>query len=357
MASDVELNEEQSRGGAATAASGSFDSETRAVLGVPAGVRLTFEPIEKGGSDRTFHRVAMDGSPIAILMHYGTEREENRLFVGIARYLESIGVPVPHIMANNDGLRLVWLEDLGSVDLCALGAEPWSIRSVAYARVLEAIAELHRRDPAEPSQRGVGLSPGFDARLYHWEHQYFLENFVERICGIPSAEARDLVSGDLDAISGELLSAPRALIHRDFQSQNIMVHEPRVGFVDFQGMRTGTLYYDLASLLFDPYVPITVAERDAMLLYYHELGRERGVPWEEFRRLVQIAGCQRLMQALGAYGFLSLVKNRRVFLSHVPRGLLRLGEAVDGAGPYRRLVGLVARCGESVARNPLFGGQ
>lgn len=354
MASEVQLNEEQSRGGTAVKASGLFDCETRTVLGVPAGATLAFEPIEKGGSDRTFHRVMMDGSAIAILMHYGIEREENRLFVGIARYLAGIGVPVPHVMANNDELRLVWLEDLGSMDLYALGGEPWSIRSVTYARVLESIAELHRRDPAEPSRNGVGLSPGFDARLYHWEHQYFLDNFVERICGIPAAEAHDEVGADLGAISAGLLAAPTTLIHRDFQSQNIMVHEPRVGFVDFQGMRTGTLYYDLASLLFDPYVPITVDERDDMLLYYHGLDHERDVPWEEFWRLVQLAGCQRLMQALGAYGFLSLVKGRKAFLSHVPRGLRRLGEAVEGAGHYTKLAGLVARCGEAIAANPIL---
>lgn len=330
--------------------SGRFVAETRAALGLPAGAELIFEPIEKGGSDRTFHRVMMDGGAVAILMHYGTEREENRLFVDIGRYLAGIGVPVPRIMAADGELRLVWLEDLGSVDLYALGLRPWQERAPKYEQVLEAITALHRRDPDEPGRLGVGLSPGFDARLYHWEHQYFLENFVERICGIPSALARDEVRSDMDTISRELLDAPRSLIHRDFQSQNIMVRDSSVGFVDFQGMRVGTSYYDIASLLFDPYVPMTVSDRDSMLSFYHDSGGAHGVPWESFRRLVQIAACQRLMQCLGAYGFLSLVKGRRAFLSHVPRGLAHLREAIEGAGPLPRLADLAARCAEALAR-------
>lgn len=329
-------------------AQGLFAPETRAALGLSDGVPLEFNPIEKGGSDRTFHRVLVAGKPGAILMHYGTDREENRLFVAIGRYLERIGVPVPRILATDEGRRLVWLEDLGSVDLHAMAELPWEERARVYVRVLEAISVLHRRDPGEPAALGVALSPGFDARLYHWEHEYFLENFVGRVCGVPSGEARESVASELEAIADELLAAPAALIHRDFQSQNIMVRAAAVGFVDYQGMRIGTAYYDLASLLFDPYVPMTIGQRDEMLRLYQGFGTGAAVPWEIFHRLTQIAGCQRLMQALGAYGFLSLVKGRVGFLSHVPRGLARLTEAIEGAGPLPAMSALARRCAEAL---------
>jgi len=38
---------------------------------------------------------------------------------------------------------------------------------------------------------------------------------------------------------------------------------------------------------------------------------------------------QRLMQALGAYGFLGLVKSHPHFLSHIPPALASLREIVD----------------------------
>ena len=39
---------------------------------------------------------------------------------------------------------------------------------------------------------------------------------------------------------------------------------------------------------------------------------------------------QRLMQALGAYGYLGLVKKNRAFLEHIPAALDSLGEVLRG---------------------------
>jgi hypothetical protein len=48
---------------------------------------------------------------------------------------------------------------------------------------------------------------------------------------------------------------------------------------------------------------------------------------------------QRLMQALGAYGFLGLVKGHKQFLEHIPRALGSLREIiskVDGLEPLEQ---------------------
>jgi len=54
---------------------------------------------------------------------------------------------------------------------------------------------------------------------------------------------------------------------------------------------------------------------------------------------------QRLMQALGAYGFLGLVKQRAAFLDHIPAALKSLREVLDrvpGLAATRKLVGELA---------------
>jgi len=78
--------------------------------------------------------------------------------------------------------------------------------------------------------------------------------------------------------------------------------------------------YDLASLLFDPYVRLSPAEREGLLSYYRE--RRRG-PQNASRmgEMLRLCAMQRLMQALGAYGFLGLIKGNRQFLAHVPAAL------------------------------------
>jgi aminoglycoside/choline kinase family phosphotransferase len=82
----------------------------------------------------------------------------------------------------------------------------------------------------------------------------------------------------------------------------------------------------LASLLFDPYVRLSAAEREDLLSYYTE---SRCL--ENTGRIEQTLGfcaMQRLMQALGAYGFLALVRGNRHFLAHVPAALVSLRKVI-----------------------------
>ena len=69
----------------------------------------------------------------------------------------------------------------------------------------------------------------------------------------------------LGRIAEELAQRPRVFVHRDFQSQNIIIRNAQAHLIDFQGMRPGLAEYDLASLLFDPYVDLSPAEREELL--------------------------------------------------------------------------------------------
>ena len=68
---------------------------------------------------------------------------------------------------------------------------------------------------------------------------------------------------------------PRCFVHRDFQSQNIVIKDGAACFIDFQGMRPGLPQYDLASLLYDPYVCLPASERADLLEHYRAARRRR----------------------------------------------------------------------------------
>jgi aminoglycoside/choline kinase family phosphotransferase len=61
--------------------------------------------------------------------------------------------------------------------------------------------------------------------------------------------------------------------------------------------------------------------------YYLEL-RSGTAGAEFFGEVLRLCAMQRLMQALGAYGFLALAKGHRHFLVHVPAALASLREIV-----------------------------
>ena len=80
-----------------------------------------------------------------------------------------------------------------------------------------------------------------------------------------------------------------------------------------------------------------------LLRYYYAL-QGRPCAWDAFQEAFHGASVQRLMQALGAFGFLGRRHNRKDFLAHIPSGLQRLAEAASRSERLPTLRGLVARC-------------
>ena len=92
------------------------------------GQRVEVQPLEKGGSDRSFFRVAVGDGTSLILARYGRQREENVHYVEIARFLSNVGVRVPEIYFHDESQGLIWMEDLGERDLWSYRNEPWPVR-------------------------------------------------------------------------------------------------------------------------------------------------------------------------------------------------------------------------------------
>ncbi len=120
-------------------------------------------------------------------------------------------------------------------------------------------------------------------------------------------------------------SLPRVLVHRDFQSQNIIIRDGQAHLIDFQGMRPGVSKYDLASLLYDPYVHLTETERAELFDVYRTFRERAGWPLRvDDEEIFRLCAMQRLMQALGAYGNLGLVRGNKSFLNYIPTALASL---------------------------------
>ena len=315
-------------------------------LGVGESSPVHITSVTGGGSNRSFYRIRYGDNRSAIFMHYDVSYKENTYYTAIAEFLHKIGVSVPRIIGHDSLRGFIVIDDLGDIDMWFYRHEPWQIRREFYFKILDIIHKLHAF-PAENFSSGkVTLMEGFGPALYQWERNYFYENFVQAVCGVklsPSDE-QDL-ENELSALSERLENTKPCLIHRDLQSRNVMLHEGQPFFIDFQGMRFGNLCYDLGSLLYDPYVPLNNEERIELLQYYYGLSNHDGInDWLSFQEMFWDASAQRLMQALGAYGFLGLKRELSVFLSHIPRGLANLIDAAARSKRIPRLHNLALKC-------------
>jgi N-acetylmuramate 1-kinase len=288
-------------------------------------------PIEKGGSGRRFYRVHNTSEQKLILVKYNLERKENRYYVQIAKFLEAHDIRAPKIYFHDPDEGLIWIEDLGEEDLFSHRGESWLVRRALYESTLDQGAKLHRISAADSKDIRRKLPAEFNSKLYLWEQTYFLKNCLGRYFKMDQARLRELAElPALQAMAQKLAALPRVLVHRDFQSQNIIVRNGLAYLIDFQGMRPGLGEYDVASLLYDPYVELSETERTELAEYYIERQKEFG--WDlraQFDEVLPLCGIQRLMQALGAYGYLGLVKKHEAFLQYIPSALKSLSALVS----------------------------
>ncbi len=286
---------------------------------------MALEAIVKGGSDRRFYRMGFERPTDSgvILMVYTLARPDNPRFVPATHRLHDLGVQVPRIFAHNAEQMCVWVEDLGNVDLHAYRDEPWEKRRPLYEATLREAARLHAVDAAslsEPDSAEMELC--FAERLYEWEQNYCLTHYVQGFLGCDtSAAAYTPAREALLVLRTHLASLPRGLVHRDFQSQNVLIRDGSAWLIDYQGVRPGLPEYDLASLLLDPYVNLTDGEREVLLDWYAgHTGRDRAL----LRETYLLCAAQRLMQALGAYANLSRNLDKPHFEQHIPVAVERL---------------------------------
>ena len=277
---------------------------------------------------------------------------ENRAWHYLAGHLANLGLPVARLMAADADKGLFLMQDLGRASLqqAALDRKDDSAALAGlYTPALEMLARLQAQGSADFDASicfdGAALSPDF---LLRREAGYFLEQFVCGACGLgqgrlPRGLAEDLAQ--ICDLAGK--AGPRGLVHRDFQSRNILVRKSGLGLVDFQGARLGPAQYDLAALVNDPYVdlPWDLRQRlmDEYLQHRAALGEFDTVSFEKGWPFVALC---RIMQTLGAFSFLTRVRGRRHFAPYAAPALATLrtlcqDPALGGFSAFKSLVSML----------------
>ncbi len=297
-----------------------------------------------GGSDRRYFRIRKNGTS-AVLMECSADDPDYDRHIEYSRFFQAQGVPVPRLYGADSRTRRALFEDLGDLTLYSglkLIKDSGRIEQ-HYRQVIDVLVQLHGPASEKLADCPTLAKRVFDHEHLRWETGYFLERFV---AGFRKAAAPDRKSLDeeLDRLAHAVSAFLPTIIHRDFQSQNIMIHEGAVRVIDYQGARIAPPAYDVASILWDPYHRLDDGMRDGLLTYYmvSMQAKAKDFDAQTFRDSLLPCRLQRHMQALGAYGFLSLVKGRKYFVKHIPEALRLLKEEAGQArGDYPALHNLV----------------
>ncbi|MBN1128862.1 MAG: phosphotransferase [Chitinispirillaceae bacterium] len=297
----------------------------------------------QAGSQRLFYRVSNpeNKEPSYILIVWDGSDEDWPRFLAIPAELSDHLDVFPRLFFSDARHGLILEQDLGTETLRTYGDrhanDPDALDAI-YRKTLDLLARWQKLDTrlsATISSRSL------DFETFMWETDYFARRCVIDFCG---QERLLTVAWEKErtALAAEAAALPSCFVHRDFQSENIMIAGSGLRLVDFQGARLGPPAYDVASLLYDPYVSaLTPGTIDRLFLHYGTLP----APLRVDRRSFGICAAQRLMQALGAYGNLSIHQGKTRYREYVPIAFKRLQNVLDRLEAFPAIRAVVDRCG------------
>ncbi|MEK6527374.1 MAG: aminoglycoside phosphotransferase family protein, partial [Nitrospirota bacterium] len=352
--------------------------------------------IGTGGSERTYYRVKINNKR-AVLMQCKNNDPDFERHIEYTKFFLKHSIPIPKLIEVSAHKRSAIFQDLGDLSLYSWLKCPRKQKQIEniYKQVIDILILIHTGTTEHVSECPALQNRVFDYEHFQWETNYFIERFVR---GIKNVQVKNLsaLNKEFHSLAIKADSFPKTIIHRDFQSQNIMITKGNVPrLIDYQGARMGPPAYDVVSILWDPYCRLGNNMRERLIDYYidkmkvvtkntttlpyipshprprfaerggqgrgehkkqipsplapacparfaaRRVGRgegqgegDRQIIWDNpitfdgkyFRDSLLPCRLQRHMQALGAYGFLSAVKGKKYFLTHVPEGLRLLKE-------------------------------
>jgi hypothetical protein len=271
-------------------------------------------------STRRYYRLLSPGTSYVLALYPEPFVPEELSYLTVRGLFESYGLPVPATIDVDGARGVVLQQDLGDMTLQEVLKTPAgaSTRDALYREAVDQLAQLQLRAGQGP-QKADCFRIAFDIEKLTWELHYFQKHFLEgyRAADL-SVEDRAVLGEAFHQLCQEIASWPRVVCHRDYHSRNLMLHDERLYWIDFQDARMGPATYDLASLLRDAYVDVPEEFQEEL----KERLRQQAAPDEPrevFRRRFDLMCVQRNLKTLGTFGFMATVRQNPVYLQYIPR--------------------------------------
>jgi N-acetylmuramate 1-kinase len=299
------------------------------------GLRLERASVDAGF--RSYWR-GTSGDETLIVMDSPPDKEDVRPWLQVRALLESGGVRVPQVLAEDADAGFLLLEDLGHRTYLHVFEADTSAADAMFEAAIDQLLKLQ----AIATPAGF---PAYDEELLTRELHLFDEWFLGRHLGI-KLDRDDLESLELvyRRLIDAALAQPQVLVHRDFMPRNLMPLTDNDGpaVLDFQDAVRGPIAYDALSLFKDAFWSWPAERVDGWLDHYHARALDAGLPvpaHARFRRDADWIGVQRHLKVMGIFARLNYRDGKPKYLADAPRFLVYL----DGVLPkYPELAPLTA---------------
>ncbi len=289
---------------------------------------LCIEALNNSGSNRSYFRIKNE--KYSYIGTYNKCVQENEAFFSFSDAMIKVGLSVPLVVEISKDRMAYLQQDLGNETLFdrvkATPDEANFRKNVLplYYQAVEDLVALQLAGHAVVPYAKAFPAPTFDQSSILADLHYFFYYFVKQQ---PTIEVNEYeVLKAFQRFAEEISEMPsEAFMFRDFQARNIMIHQEKLYYIDFQGGRKGPLQYDLISLLYQAKAALSPALRKEIKSHYlYHLKAHSSADIERFEKDYPMFIYLRLMQVLGAYGFRGLIERKSHFIESIPFALFEL---------------------------------
>lgn len=322
-------------------------------------------PLTSGASDRQYFRVqghfseSYHQKSVIVSVYQGYGKNGFHPFIQIQSMLKQYNIPVPLIYEIDYKNTMMILQDIGDTTLQRYGTDKKAedLKSL-YKRIIKDLAFIHSKGNEianefdvlnKPFDRGDKLVDYGDIYQFDMDFhgkQLLLKDYLEYD---GSWDSIDLIFKNLSQSLKKNITGP---FYRDCQSSNIMLFNDRLYYIDFQDMRLGNPHYDIASLLFDVYIPDLKPYVDELIKYYLKSCQDYGmIVSDHFEDVFSIALCHRKIHDAGVFAWIYTKRNDPLYYSYLIRCMDQLLWILNQKSDWHILRDIIATLWEKKKQN------
>ncbi|MDX8397798.1 MAG: phosphotransferase [Mariprofundaceae bacterium] len=292
-------------------------------------------------SFRRYFRVHSDEESW-VLMDAPVEKEDTTAFLQTRQWLEQAGIRVPSLIAQDQALGFLLLEDFGDITW-AVGLEQGLPIEPMLESALQHLTVLQKSSPSCEL-------PQFGLKRMQAECDLYLDWYFPYMLNIQLSECeRKLFHQAIAPCLQRLQALPQVPVHLDYHSRNLMVPKAGLplGVIDFQDAVHGPITYDLASLLYDCYQDYPESIRlEWSQRFFESLNSPQRASFsnfDEWHELLRLSAFQRHIKAMGIFSRLAYRDGKKQFLDEMPLTRKHLLEELEWLDLPDAVVTLLSR--------------
>jgi len=256
-----------------------------------------------------------------VLMDAPPEKEDCSPFLRIRAWFESVKLRVPNLIAVDQALGFLLLEDFADDTWAAYLQKEGDVAPLFQ----DALRQLHVLQAAPLPQQTDFKLPNFDVARMQRECDLYLDWYLPKeLAYSPSESERASFHAALLPYLQRLHGLPQAAVHLDYHCRNLMLPKGGLplGIIDFQDAVLGPITYDLASLLYDCYQDYPESlRREWSEYFFSALPPVSGAyfnGFDDWHETLRLTAFQRHIKAIGIFARLAHRDGKQSFLDEIP---------------------------------------